>query len=178
MIIQLSKMEKLREPLMIEDRMNIEALIQSRREIQRTKPLDIRLEARNQTDGTIEVTGTMKTEMEMTCSRCLTEIKRELDMTFHERFTQNSEEANTEDHDDEQNEIHFVSSDTLDLTPFIEENVQLQLPFIPLCDEQCKGLCAACGTNLNEKSCECDTAKIDPRLAGLADLKKQMFDSD
>ncbi len=178
MIIQFSKMEKLREPLMINDRMNIEALITSRRDILGAKPLDIHLEARYLPGGTIEVTGTMTTEMEMACARCLKHMARELDMTFHERFTQESEEAtDEEDESVEEDEIHYCSSDSIDLKPYVEENVLLQLPFVPLCDDGCRGLCPSCGTNLNEKSCGCNTEKIDPRLAGLADLK-HMFESN
>ena len=41
----------------------------------------------------------------------------------------------------------------------------------PLCREDCKGLCAQCGTNLNTDTCECAPVWEDPRLAALKVLK-------
>jgi uncharacterized metal-binding protein YceD (DUF177 family) len=29
------------------------------------------------------------------------------------------------------------------------------MPMKPLCKEDCKGICASCGANLNDDSCEC-----------------------
>ena len=171
MIIQVSKMKKLREPLAIEDQMNIEALVQLRRDLLAVKPLDVKLKAQYESGGMIGVTGTLQTEVVMSCSRCLNKTVYPLDLVFHERFTQGLEET---DHDDEEEDIIYIESDRIDLKPHIEENVLLALPFIPLCDEQCKGLCPVCGTNRNEISCGCSTEKIDPRLAALADLKNQM----
>ena len=40
-----------------------------------------------------------------------------------------------------------------------------------LCSEDCKGLCAVCGKNLNEGPCDCKP-EPDPRLAVLAQLLK------
>ena len=36
---------------------------------------------------------------------------------------------------------------------------------------ECKGLCAQCGTNLNEAACTCSAETLDPRLAPLSRLK-------
>jgi len=43
----------------------------------------------------------------------------------------------------------------------------LALPMKPLCREDCRGLCASCGANLNEETCDCQVRWEDPRLAGL-----------
>jgi uncharacterized protein len=40
-----------------------------------------------------------------------------------------------------------------------------------VCREDCQGLCAQCGQNLNEKKCGCEQRVIDPRLAALKDIK-------
>lgn len=173
MNIQFSKMERLQEPLIIDTQVDIDALVQSRRDIQKAKPLDIHLEAQYLPGRTIKVTGTMKTEMVMACSRCLNDTTYYLDMEFNEQFTQNAKEADDEDNEDD---LLFNESDSIDLRPYIEENVLLQLPFIPLCSDDCKGLCPVCGTNQNEQQCGCSKEKVDPRLAGLADLKNKMFE--
>ena len=43
----------------------------------------------------------------------------------------------------------------------------------PLCKDDCKGLCANCGTNLNKATCDCSPQWEDPRLAALKALKKE-----
>lgn len=35
------------------------------------------------------------------------------------------------------------------------ELILIELPNFPLCSENCKGLCAGCGANLNRESCSC-----------------------
>jgi len=55
----------------------------------------------------------------------------------------------------------------IDLDPVVREQLLLALPHYPLCREDCKGLCSACGQSLNEKECGCDRRVPDPRWAGL-----------
>jgi uncharacterized protein len=59
----------------------------------------------------------------------------------------------------------------VDLDPILREQVLLELPEYPVCQEGCKGLCSACGKNLNEGECGCDRKVPDPRWAGLAKVK-------
>ena len=60
---------------------------------------------------------------------------------------------------------------TIDLDPIVREQVLLALPMGVVCREDCQGLCAQCGQNLNEKKCGCEQRVIDPRLAALKDIK-------
>jgi uncharacterized protein len=60
---------------------------------------------------------------------------------------------------------------TIDLDPIVREQVLLALPMNAVCREDCKGLCAQCGQNLNEKQCGCEKKVIDPRLAPLMNIK-------
>ncbi len=65
------------------------------------------------------------------------------------------------------------ANDEIDLRQLMEEQFYLSLPMKPLCKDDCKGLCANCGTNLNKATCDCNTQWEDPRLAALRDLKKE-----
>jgi len=38
----------------------------------------------------------------------------------------------------------------------------------PVCRENCAGICAHCGTNLNQKSCSCEPVRISPLAQALA----------
>ena len=59
-----------------------------------------------------------------------------------------------------------------------------ELPLVPLCDEDCKGLCPTCGANLNEGPCGCEKEQSDgPDECELAKnpfaaLANFSFDSD
>ena len=46
----------------------------------------------------------------------------------------------------------------VDLTPEMREAIILTLPGYPVCREDCKGLCARCGANLNREVCTCGPA--------------------
>ena len=39
--------------------------------------------------------------------------------------------------------------------PYIEEQLQLELPMKALCREDCKGLCPQCGAERNTAPCDC-----------------------
>ncbi len=45
----------------------------------------------------------------------------------------------------------------IDILPDINEEIILAIPSKSLCKEKCKGLCPACGQNLNKKKCNCKT---------------------
>jgi uncharacterized protein len=61
---------------------------------------------------------------------------------------------------------------TIELDPIIREQVLLALPLSVLCRDECKGLCAVCGTDLNEQDCgHAGKKEVDVRLAKLKDIK-------
>jgi uncharacterized protein len=64
----------------------------------------------------------------------------------------------------------FYDGDTIDVTSLVHEHVLLALPIRLLCAEDCRGLCAQCGTNLNVTTCGCAATVAAPRLAVLRDL--------
>ncbi len=59
----------------------------------------------------------------------------------------------------------------IDLGEAIREQILLALPPAPLCREDCNGLCATCGKDLNEGECGCDRAVPDPRWETLKALQ-------
>ncbi len=67
--------------------------------------------------------------------------------------------------------LSFYSTDEINLTPLIMEQVMLALPTRPLCSDDCRGLCGGCGANLNMEPCVCSAATGDPRMAFFRTLK-------
>ncbi|VYT75150.1 DUF177 domain-containing protein [Clostridium tertium] len=107
--------------------------------------------------------ASIKTKLNLNCSRCLEAFIYPIDIEIEERFTNNKELQNDE-------EIIFVDSNVLDVTEIVENVIISTLPIKRLCTDNCRGLCYQCGKNLNQGSCNCITNDVDLRLAKLQEL--------
>jgi uncharacterized protein len=116
--------------------------------------------------------GTVKTRLELLCSRCLDPFSWPVDATFDLRYHPRAEVSESEKEIAEDDlATAFYENETIDLDQLMHEQFFLTLPMKPLCSEACHGLCATCGTNLNRGTCDCKPAWDDPRLAALKNLK-------
>lgn len=68
----------------------------------------------------------------------------------------------------------YVEDDRLDLSAWARDSLALALPEQLLCREDCAGLCAGCGADLNVESCRCGPPEPDERWAKLAELKARL----
>jgi uncharacterized protein len=68
-------------------------------------------------------------------------------------------------------DITYLSTDTIDLKEILTEQLQLQIPFQPLCREECKGMCSNCGADLNVGRCACAKVVNSHPFAALRDMK-------
>ena len=71
--------------------------------------------------------------------------------------------------DEENDEIILLDGTELDLDQVVTEAFVLEMDTKNLCSDDCKGLCAKCGADLNLGPCGC-RPEVDPRLAALAQL--------
>lgn len=115
------------------------------------------------TEEILTVDMSVKTKLNLCCSRCLATFIYPIDVDIEERFTMNKELI-----EDEQ--IIFVEGESIDITEIVENNIISTLPIKRLCKNNCRGLCHQCGKNLNEDSCKCTTNDVDLRLAKLQEL--------
>jgi len=123
--------------------------------------LDLRLEA--VMEGVL-VTGTAVAGLEGECVRCLEPISDDMEAWFQELFVY-------DDHDvSEEEDVRRLEGDLLDLEPMLRDAVVLALPFQPLCQDDCPGLCTECGARLADDPDHSHEAAIDPRWAGLQQL--------
>src|SRR5688500_3828835 len=113
--------------------------------------------------------GTAGTELELPCSRCLDPFRMPVDASFDLRYLPATEMTADEEREvqDEDLETSYYRDDQIDLNELLREQFYLALPMKPLCLEECRGLCAQCGTHLNAGAGECGPAWQDPRLAPL-----------
>ncbi len=116
--------------------------------------------------GEIEATVTLE------CARCLTpydkEITGNLDFVICAEAQRAIEREKAIDNEDY---VYFQGSDLqVDVSGVVGQAIVLMAPMMPLCSEDCRGLCAKCGQNLNEKTCTCSDNEIDERWEGLKKL--------
>ena len=124
--------------------------------------------------------GTVGTELELTCSRCLEPYVMPIDREFDLRYLPAGagepaadEEAEVEDDDVS---LTFYRDEQVDLDELLREQFYLALPMKPLCSASCKGICPQCGGNRNVAPCDCSPQWEDPRLAGLKTLITKKHD--
>ena len=132
-----------------------------------TIDFELRLEA--VMEGVL-VTGTAQAELVGECVRCLEEIHDEVVADFQELFVyEESDTAASEEDED----LGRLEGDLLDLEPVLRDAVVLALPFQPLCQEDCPGLCVECGVRLADAPGHQHGDRIDPRWAALQALGDQ-----
>jgi uncharacterized protein len=120
--------------------------------------VDARLESLH--DG-ILVSGEADTIAEGECVRCLIDVKVPIEVEFQELFAYSLDEAFD----------YTVHDDHVDLEPVVRDAVVLSLPFQPVCQEDCFGLCPECGVRLLDNPGHEHEAPIDPRWGALAGLE-------
>jgi uncharacterized protein len=133
--------------------------------------LDLRLEA--VMEGVL-VTGSAVVELVGECARCLEPISDQMEADFQELFVY----AGQRDPSEEDDEVSTLVGDLVDLEPLLRDAVVLALPFQPLCEDDCPGLCPECGARLKDDPGHVHEEPIDPRWAGLTVLKQDQQDQD
>jgi uncharacterized protein len=133
--------------------------------------LDLRLEA--VMEGVL-VTGTATAGLEGECVRCLEPVSDDVETSFQELYVYDDRGhgGGGGDTDDTDEDVRRTEGDLLDLEPVLRDAVVLALPFQPLCEEDCPGLCTECGARLADDPDHGHEEPIDPRWAGLAALQK------
>ncbi len=112
------------------------------------------------------VTGTAHTTTEGQCSRCLDPITGEVDVQLTELFAYPD---STTDETAEEDEVSRIVDDMIDLEPLVRDTLVLALPLVPLCSDDCEGLCSGCGMKWAELEPGHGHETIDPRWAALLD---------
>jgi uncharacterized protein len=111
--------------------------------------------------------GKLKAVVKLECARCLESFEQEL--SGNPDFIASPPKTDDTPTDDE-DRVYYDSNLVADLWEIVRQSVILAVSLKPLCSEDCRGLCPQCGTNRNEKDCNCKTKTVDPRLEPLKNL--------
>ena len=122
----------------------------------------------------IRVAGSVEVDVRMGCSRCLAEFEAGIGSAFTIFFSRQTAIEPDEDEVElaEQDLVAATyAGDEIDLLDEMQEQVVMELPFKPLCREECKGLCSSCGADLNQGECGCEKNPTSLSFSALKDFK-------
>ena len=120
----------------------------------------------------IDVNGTLEGTFRRQCVRCLKEYDHLLEVPFTAQYEcdpspkrqgkllageiRKALERDPEREEfDPDEDVYPCTGDRLELGEMLREHIILATPIQPLCREDCRGLCAHCGQDLNERACGC-----------------------
>ena len=124
------------------------------------------------TDRGILARGVLNTEVEVTCSRCLSLFRCPVTLNIEEEYFPTTDVVSGVRLSLPEESCSFTIDEhhILDLSEAIRQYALLAIPMKPLCSEDCAGLCSHCGHNLNLGSCHCPSQAKDPRWFQLTKL--------
>ncbi|KAG0494150.1 hypothetical protein HPP92_005144 [Vanilla planifolia] len=134
----------------------------------------------------LKLDGILRTVITLGCNRCaepaaeivfsnftllltedpIEEESGEINMVLHGPIKQTSSCSTTNDVDeddesqiDEDDKLYFPAEvKQVDISKHIRDLVHVEITINAICNANCRGLCLQCGTNLNEKTCNCGRA--------------------
>ncbi len=116
--------------------------------------------------------GTLHTEVEVTCSRCLSLFSCPLTLNIEEEYFPIKDVVSGDSLPLPEEPDCFTIDEyhVIDLTEAIRQYALLAIPMKPLCHGECAGLCPNCGHNLNQGPCDCSPQETEPRWSELNKL--------
>jgi uncharacterized protein len=158
----------------IEERSSLTAYLENFSEIDFGFERPLQSEARVWKAGqSVLINGRVQTTLQLQCVRCLKEFFYPISSNFEVTLlpleeTSSAEEAELGEEDMESN---FYQGGEIHLSEIACEQIFLEIPFKPLCQEDCKGICPTCGKDLNLGPCECVKEKFGSGFSALQKLK-------
>lgn len=126
------------------------------------EPVHVRFTLTGVEEG-ILARGQVRGRMHLQCSRCLIDYGQDFGLSLEETFYFDAERA-------EEKEGYVITDQSVDLEPMLRDAVVLDIPIKPVHADECRGLCAVCGGDLNLVDCGHTERSTDPRWAPLAAL--------
>ncbi len=112
--------------------------------------------------GIVYLQADARFDFSTSCAKCNKPLLRHAKVPVRHTLLTHAE---SEDND----EFIVLDGMRLELDELVSEDIYLSLPSRFLCKEDCKGLCAICGQDLNISECSC-SAPTDSRWDSLKDL--------
>jgi len=116
--------------------------------------------------------GDARAVLNLSCARCLESFHTPTSISFEEEYRPVIDIATGLPTSMPHGEADFKLSPnhTLDLSEVIRQNLLLAVEIIPVCRQDCQGLCPNCGVNRNVEPCSCPPAEDPSPFAVLQGL--------
>lgn len=102
--------------------------------------------------GRYYFSGRIEGDAASECRRCLADVSEHVAAESHVIFA----DADLDDPDDVSDVFPIdAGARAIDLRAAVREEWLLAVPAFTVCREDCRGLCATCGADLNEGPCDC-----------------------
>ena len=135
------------------------------------RPVTVDAEVESVVDGVL-VSGVVRATAVVHCVRCLRDFDQDLEVEVRELFALEPDDAEDEGY-------AVLPDDRLPLDTMARDALVLGFPAFPLCRPDCAGLCPVCGADRNTIDCgHGGPEQLDPRWAGLADLRTGVQEDD
>jgi uncharacterized protein len=157
-----------------EDRSSLSIYLQNFSQIDFAFEAPLQSEAKVSKAGqSVLINGKVQTTLQLQCVRCLKEFSYPISSTFELTLIPLKEPSSTEETElgEEDMESNFYQGGEIQLSEIACEQIFLEIPFKPLCQENCKGLCPICGKDLNLDSCKCVKEEFGSGFSALRKLK-------
>ncbi len=109
------------------------------------------------------INGTLRATGQADCARCLDSFRLEWEVPVEIMVLR---DVHSDEGSDDSLVLHQKKG-VVDLTEPLRECAVLALPPAPICRDDCRGICAQCGADLNQNPCGCVAEDVDPRWEGL-----------
>ena len=122
----------------------------------------------------VHVRGRAQLGVQAPCSRCLNKVDLGFDAPVEIAiFPVGSEPPAAPDGELQERDMGVATHDgqTVELGALLRDEIFLELPMSPLCRENCAGLCARCGVDLNQEQCSCELSPSNEAWSALRDIK-------
>ncbi|MCP3026224.1 DUF177 domain-containing protein [Halobacillus sp. A5] len=161
------------DPFKFEEEVDVTELEDMKNDIRKISPVHVEGEAVKFGDD-ITVAFTAEGEMTLPCARTLVDVPYPFQIKGHEQFN-----VSPYYEEEGESEIHPVRGEVLDLTPYIKENILLEVPTRIFSDDpetQEQALTEGKGWQVITE--EPEDEKIDPRMAKLQSLLNEKENKD
>lgn len=126
-------------------------------------------------DEGILVQGSVRTTAVGQCSRCLREVRLQMDEELADLVFYPERQAElVADGDEEAADMPVVVDERVDIEPLLRDALVLAMPLSPLCRPDCQGLCPECGERWDELPGDHAHEFLDPRFSALDALAEQL----
>lgn len=140
--------------------------------IRKKEPFTLHLT--NEENRLLLLRGELDVTISVPCDRCLTEVLTTLhlviDKTIPIEHAKDTKTFLETEEDDQLEQLEYMNGCQLDADRLVYGEILFAWPAKVLCKEACRGICPACGANLNETDCSCDRTVPDPRMAAFQDV--------